>query len=420
MTHPYPSSSRTSRIADLASGVSHIIAGRIARTSAGIALVDESGSASLDLSSDEPRPGDIVEITGSWTPPFFRVTSWKTLAPARSEPPPVHVDKALRLRQRANILDCIRTFFRDREFLEVETPAMVRLPGMEPHLTPFRTTPADAAVGDRYLHTSPEYAMKRMLAQGFERIFQICKAFRDEPASTMHNPEFTLLEWYRAYADISHIMEDAEHLIFDLALATTGSTSIIYRDNTVDLAPPWPRLSVAEALEEYAGITFDLSGDLARFTPHVRGKGFTQVAPDDDFDTAFFKVFLDHVEPHLGSPKPVFLTGYPASMAALAKLKPEAPHLADRVEIYIASVELANGFTELNDPDEQRSRLNDEARQRVIDGGTALAVDDRFLAALESGMPPAGGIALGVDRLVMLLTGATKIEDVIAFPWANL
>jgi len=416
----YPSSGRSCRIADLLPDQSATIAGRVTEHSNRLILSDETGSVPLEGMPEAASPGDIIDATGIWRPPTFQVECWKPLVLSKRPPNPVSERARERIRQRAEILHTIRVFFRDRGFLDVETPAIVRLPGMEPHLTPFQTGSSASPGEERYLHTSPEFAMKRMLAQGFERIFQICKVFRDEPAGTMHNPEFTMLEWYRAYADITHIMEDTENLASDIAQRLLGSSRIRYRNRDIDLSPPWERLSVTEAMEKHAGVPLDLSGDLSRFPAIAREHGHRHVSADDDFETAFFKVFLDTVEPHLGSPVPTFLTDYPASMAALAKVKEGAAHLADRVEVYVGGVELANGFTELNDPVEQRTRFKKEAAERHALYGSSHPIDESFLQALEAGMPPSGGIALGVDRLVMLLTGATSIRDVIAFPWPEL
>ena len=258
--------------------------------------------------------------------------------------------------------------------------------------------------------------MKRLLAGGFERIYQICKVFRDEPVGRMHAPEFTMIEWYRAFADYADIMVDTEYLIAGLATDLHGEPVVRMGQCAVDLTPPWERISVREAMLRYAGVTADPYLETADF---IRQAGHSTVDEDDPPDVAFFKVFLDQVEPHLGVQKPAILYDYPAPMAALAKRKSSAPDLAERFEVYIAGVELCNAFTELNDPDEQRQRLEEEAAQRVREGNPAYPIDERFLAALEYGMPPSGGIALGVDRLVMLLTGASSIGEVMAFSMSD-
>ena len=227
--------------------------------------------------------------------------------------------------------------------MEVDTPLMVPQPGMEPHLEAFQTT---YEMRQFYLHTSPEYAMKRLLAAGFERIYQICKVFRHEPVGRMHTPEFTMLEWYRAYADYTDIMVDTEYLIAELATDLHGEPVVRTDQYAVDLTPPWERLTVREAMFRYAGIAADPYSETAAF---IRQAGHSTVDRDDPPDVAFFKVFLDRVEPHLGVQKPTILYDYPAPMAALARRKSSAPDLAERFEVYIAGVELCNAFTELND-----------------------------------------------------------------------
>lgn len=321
------------------------------------------------------------------------------------------------LQLRARTLQSIRTFFNQQGFLEVDTPIMVRCPGQEPHISAFETT---FETQTYYLHTSPEYAMKRLLCAGYEKIYQICKTFRDEPLGKMHNPEFTMLEWYRTQADYTDIMHDTEQLIYTLAQTLTGQSTLQYNNHTIDLTPPWPRLSLSEALEKYAQITTDPFTHTHTFIQQARAQGHTNVLPEDSADTAFFKVFLDAVEKHLGTTKPTFLIDYPASMAALAQCKPHAPHLAERFELYMVGIELANAFTELTDPIEQRQRFLQEQDERRQENGPLYPIDETFLNALENGMPPSGGIALGIDRLVMLFAQAQSIQEIIAFPFPNL
>ena len=259
--------------------------------------------------------------------------------------------------------------------------------------------------------------MKRLLSSGYERIFQICKSFRQDIPGPMHNPEFTLLEWYRAYADYTTIMADAENLIHGLVREVTGDSSVLYRGRTIDFTPPWQRLTVRDAFARYAGVYADPAADLDAFIREARQQGHRSVFPDDPFEVAYFKVFLDAVEKQLGAGRPTFLVDYPAEMAALARLKQNAPGIAERFELYVSGVELANAFTELNNPVEQRARLENEAAQRKHSGRTAYPIDEEFLGALQAGMPPAGGIALGVDRLVMVLADARHIRDVVAIPF---
>ncbi len=402
---------RTHRICDLQSGEFAVVAGRlVARDS----LFDETGSMRLCFNTEYgAQAGDIVEVEGCLEGDVFHASGLRVLVPSRDGAVPLSQSVQENLRKRANIIAGIRRFFDEKGFVEVETPLMVPQPGMEPHLEAFQTV---YEMRQFYLHTSPEYAMKCLLAGGFERIYQICKVFRHEPVGRMHAPEFTMIEWYRAFADYTDIMVDTEYLIAELATDLYGEPVVRMGQCAVDLTPPWERLSVREAMLRYAGIAADPYSETADF---IRQAGHSTVDEDDPPDVAFFKVFLDRVEPHLGVQRPVILYDYPAPMAALAKRKSDAPDLAERFEVYIAGVELCNAFTELNDPDEQRQRLEEEAAQRVREGNPAYPIDERFLSALEYGMPPSGGIALGVDRLIMLLTGASSIGEVMAFPMSD-
>ena len=215
-------------------------------------------------------------------------------------------------------------------------------------------------------------------------------------------------------------MADAEKLIYGLGQEITGSSYLHFRDRKVDLTPPWERMTVREAMVYYSGIQVDPDEDLNAFILEAQEKGHTSVHIDDPYEMAFFKVFLEAVEDKLGRTKPTLLVDYPASMAALSKRKLKQPNLAERFEIYIAGMELANAFTELNDPIEQRSRLESEAILRHAEGNSVYPLDEQFLNSLESGLPPSGGIALGLDRLIMLFTNTRKIKEVIAFPFPEL
>ena len=415
--HDYPSRQyptrckRTHPVCELQSGEFAVVAGRLVERDS---LSDETGGVRLCFdAAHEARVGDIVEVEGRLKGDVFCASGLRVLVPSRDGAVPLSQSVQANLRERAKIIAGIRRFFDEKGFVEVETPLMVPQPGMEPHLEAFQTT---YEMRQFYLHTSPEYAMKRLLAAGFERIYQICKVFRHEPVGRMHMPEFTMLEWYRAYADYTDIMVDTEYLIAGLATDLYGESVVRTGQYAVDLTPPWERISVREAMLRYAGIRADPYSETAAF---IRQAGHSTVDKDDPPDVAFFKVFLDRVEPHLGVQKPAILYDYPAPMAALAKRKYDAPDLAERFEVYIAGVELCNAFTELNDPDEQRQRLEEEAAQRVREGKPAYPIDECFLSALEYGMPPSGGIALGVDRLIMLLTGASSIGEVMAFPMSD-
>ncbi|MBM3531489.1 MAG: EF-P lysine aminoacylase GenX [Alphaproteobacteria bacterium] len=325
------------------------------------------------------------------------------------------------LLQRARILAAIRAWFLDHGFVEVETPALQVSPGLEPHLKAFPTVleAPDGTTSRLYLHTSPEFAMKKLLVAGEPRIFQMARVFRNGERSATHHPEFTMLEWYRAGEGYERLMADCEGLV-EAAAKAAGSSELLWRGRRAVPAAPFERLTVAEAFRRHTGIDPFVflpapgSFDVAGFARAARSLGVT-IAADDGWDDIFFKLFLDRIEPKLGHPEPTLLADYPIHMAALSRPKAEAPHLAERFELYIAGLELANAFGELTDVPEQRRRFEAdmELKQRLYD--LRYPIDEDFLAALAS-MPEASGIALGLDRLVMLATGAEKIDDVLWLP----
>lgn len=323
-----------------------------------------------------------------------------------------------RMRQRAETMAAVRAFFAARGFLECETPVMLRLPGMEPNLEPMKTSvrPQDGAAREAYLITSPEYSLKKVLAAGYERVYEITRAFRDgEPWDGSHNPEFAMLEWYRAGADYRMLMKDLEEMVSEAAVRVVGGAKISYRGREIDLTPPWPRLSVAQAMADHTGIDLGRAiDDPEWFAAATREKGL-DVPAGESFDDTFFRIFLRDVEPRLGQSRPVILFDYPRSMAALARIKPGDARYAERFEAYAGGLELANAFSELTDAEEQRRRLEMERRERVKLGRLPYGVDETFVEAVGQ-MPPAAGIAFGLDRLVMLLTDAPTIKDVLFFP----
>ena len=413
---------RTHRIVQLAGGPA-VLAGRLVKMgeSGCGRLRDDSGEVVVHFESPPGVDcvGDIVEVDGEWVAPTFHVRDFRLLAPGTAASTGIDLEI---LELRSKVLSGIRAYFSAEGFLEVETPLLLKCPGMEPHLTAFETRFADpdGPVRDLYLPTSPEFAMKRLLASGAERIYQICKSFRHEEAGKFHTPEFTILEWYRAFEQYESIMEDSEALIHSLVVEIFGNSFVQYRGNAIDVSPPWERLTVMEAMYRYAGIDVDPDGDPDQFVRAARSKGHSAVLDTDSSEVAFTKVFLDAVEGNLGNERPTILMEYPASMVALSKRRPGRYDVAERFEIYISGVELANAFAELNDPAEQRERFRTELDQRKADGNAAYDLDEQFLSALDRGMPPAAGIALGVDRLLMLLADKERIQDVISFPFPNL
>ena len=286
---------------------------------------------------------------------------------------------------RARMAQSIREFFVERGYLEIETPQLISAPAPEVHIDAIRA-------GGRYLQTSPELCMKRLLASGFPKIFQISRCFRKDERGDLHLPEFSLLEWYRTGIDYQFLMNECEALIRFVSQKLDMGGKISYRANKIDLKRPWERVSVEAAFDRYAA------------TPLERALE----------EGCFDQVMVDEIEPNLGTIRPTFLYDYPASLAALARLKPDNRALAERFEIYIAGLELANGFSELNDPVEQRARFERELQIRDAEGKEAYPMPERFLRSLEH-MPDAAGIALGVDRLTMFFSGALKIEEVVPF-----
>jgi elongation factor P--(R)-beta-lysine ligase len=300
------------------------------------------------------------------------------------------------LHARARALAAVRAFFAARDFVEVETPLVVPSPGLEIHLDAVR-----AGQGS-YLITSPEYQMKRLLAAGCERIYQICKCFRGNEQGPHHAGEFTMIEWYRAYEGLDAIARDTEELV----AAVVGTAAV---------APPWPRMTVRDAMQRWAGVAVAGDEPAAALVAKVRAAGIA-VADGTAWDDAFFAAFVARVEPAIAAlERPLLLVDWPAPLAALARRQPHDPLTAARFEAYVRGIELANAFDELTDPVEQRARFEDDQRIRGERGWPVYPIDERLLAALAEGLPPCAGIALGFDRLVMLATGATRIADVLAF-----
>ena len=289
------------------------------------------------------------------------------------------------LELRARILQAVRSFFHDRNYLEVETPVRIPAPAPEAHIDAFATD-------DWYLQTSPELNMKRLLAAGYPKIFQICKCFRKGERGRRHLSELTMLEWYCAGHNYVDMMRQTEELVRHIVKKFRPNNALVYQGSEIDLEGHWPRLTVADAFNQYA--SKDLQSALL-------ADGFEEILVED-------------IEPHLGVSKPLFLYDYPVSQAALARLKPCDFTLAERFELYISGVELCNGFSELIDSAEQLHRFQKEQRLRRSYGKKEYPMPDKFLDAL-SDMPSASGNALGIDRLVMLFADTDTIDDVVAF-----
>jgi lysyl-tRNA synthetase class 2 len=286
---------------------------------------------------------------------------------------------------RAQIIQTIRRFFIGNGYLEIETPIRIPAPAPEVHIEAVES-------GDWFLQTSPELCMKRLLAAGFPRIFQICKCFRQGERGRLHLPEMTLLEWYRIGSSYLELMDECESLIGQVGRQINSKNIITYQGTEIDLTIPWLRISVAEAFKKFTSISIEAALE------------------NDRFD----EIMLDVIEPNLTQSQPVFLYDYPASRGALARLKPQDSRYAERFELYIGGLEICNAFSELTDPVEQRTRFEREQERRRESGKRVYPMPDKFLAALEN-MPAAAGNALGIDRLVMLFTDTKKIDDGVAF-----
>jgi len=330
-----------------------------------------------------------------------------------------------KLAARGRILGAVRDFFAASDYVEVDTPALQVSPGLEPHLKAFATVlydPRDGVARPRYLHTSPEFAMKKLVAGGMARIWQLAHAYRDGERSATHHPEFSMLEWYRAGAGYRDLMMECEALLRCVQEAAAVE-ALRWRGRSADVRLVWQRLTVAEAFLRHAAIDLlSTAPDPERPDAGLLGAAAARIGiaphPGDDWESLYFRIFLERIEPHLGTPVPTILCDYPLALAALSRPKPDDPRLAERFELYVCGLELANAFGELTDPAEQRRRFaSDQARKQALYGET-YPVDEDFLAALEHGLPECAGIALGFDRLVMLATGADHIEEVLWAPVA--
>ena len=313
--------------------------------------------------------------------------------------------------KRNRIIQEIRKFFLNRDFLEVETPMMQPIPGGA-EATPFKTH--HRALGmDLYLRIAPELYLKRLVVGGFERVFEINRNFRNEGVSTQHNPEFTMLEFYQAYATYTDLMDLTQEMIASVAETVTGSKQISYQDQPIDLSGPWRRMPLFSALVELGGIDADLlknRGALLEFASQHNIK----VTKTGRLGKVITKLFDALVEPKLI--QPTFITGYPAEVSPLSRRSDTNPDLTERFELFVGGCEIANGFSELNDPVDQQDRFLQQVKGREAGDEEAHRMDEDYIEALEYGMPPTAGEGIGIDRLVMLLTDAASIREVILFP----
>ncbi len=389
-----------------------MVRGRVLAIDGGIAILRAERGDARVVADPSWCPGDLVTIDGAVRERLVPFAGEDYPAPG-TEVARLPRARMAALQARARALTTLRAHFAARDFLEVETPLLVPSPGLEIHLDAIEA-------GGGFLITSPEYQMKRLLAGGFERIYQVCKCFRGNERGPRHAGEFTMVEWYRAFAALDAIIEDTETLVHAVVRAVSGGDAARVGGRTIDVTPPWPRVTVRDAMRDHAGVSIagdESAADLARA---VRGAGI-DVAPDAAWDDAFFAAFLARVEPAIAAmDRPVILEDWPTPLAALARRRPEDPRVAFRFEAYVGGLELANAFGELTDPVEQRARFEAELAVRASRGRATPPIDEKLLAALAEGLPPSAGIALGFDRLVMLATGVADIAQVLTFTAAEL
>ncbi len=360
-----------------------------------------------------------------------RVDEWQVLARARRQFPDkwhgvTDVDTRYRQRYvdlwateearhtfdlRSRLVSLLRRFLEERRFVEVETPVLHPVPGGA-LARPF-VTHHEALDMDLYLRIAPELYLKRLVVGGFERVFEVGRVFRNEGISPRHNPEFTMLELYQAYADYTDLMVLTEELVAFLATALRGGTKIGYDDRDLDLAPPWRRATLTELVAEHAGVEIDLEQPVTELRAAADRVG---VATQDTWGPGklVLEIYEKTTEPELWGP--VFVLDYPTEVSPLARRHRTRPGWVERFEAIVAGRELANAFSELVDPDEQRARFEAQAADRAAGDHEAMAVDEDYLRALEYGLPPTAGLGIGIDRLVMLLADAANIRDVVLFP----
>ncbi|WP_373500669.1 lysine--tRNA ligase [Desulfococcus sp.] len=313
--------------------------------------------------------------------------------------------------KRSRIIQAVRSFLLERGYLEVETPMMQPIPGGA-EAEPF-VTHHNALGMDLYLRIAPELYLKRLVVGGFERVFEINRNFRNEGVSTQHNPEFTMVEFYEAYATFADLMALTEEMFARVAEEVTGGTRITYQGNTIDLSKGWRRMTLAESLETIGGVPPEILDDREKLLAFAAEKDI-KMTKTGRLGKVITKLFDALVEPELI--QPTFITGYPVEVSPLSRRSDAQPDLTERFELFIAGREIANGFSELNDPEDQRGRFLQQVEDRAAGDREAHFMDEDYIEALEYGMPPTAGEGIGIDRLAMLLTDAASIREVILFP----
>ncbi len=318
---------------------------------------------------------------------------------------------------RSKILQNIRDFFNSRGFLEIDAPVLTPYPTLDNNIRSVDLDIRDFNGKSHrlFMHTSPEHAMKKLLAAGAEKIYFLGKVFRDGELTRLHNPEFTMLEWYRTNADYHDIQKETEDLIRLITDPIISDQTMNYQNSQIDLSAPWQHVTVRDLFLKHANLDLEKSDHVEdlRNTASILG---IPCNPNDDWETLFFRIFLEKIEPKLGHPKPVFVMNYPARLGLMAKRKSDHPGWAERTELYIAGLELANGYSELTNPGEQMERFIQEQQKVQTVTQKSCPIDKELIEALKIGFPPSAGISLGVDRLIMLLFNKTHIQDVLLFP----
>jgi len=321
-------------------------------------------------------------------------------------------------RKRSQIIQATRSFFEAENFLEIDAPLLTPFPTLDSNILSVPVT-YQTGIENRalplYLHSSPEHAMKKLLAAGGERLISIDRVFRDGEQTLQHNGEFTMVEWYRKNANYLDIMEDTEKLICHLAHSVFKSDEISHQGRSYSLTDPWPRRSVRELFQTFADV--DLNGVPDPVTLKAACLAHAIPTQDDDTcETLYFRLFLTLIEPQLGLNGPEFVINYPASMGLMAQRQANDPQWVERAELYIGGMELANGYSELTDPAEQLSRFEADASIKYAQTGKRYPIDHELIEALSLGLPRCAGMALGLDRLIMLFLDKTDIQDVLLFP----
>ncbi len=312
---------------------------------------------------------------------------------------------------RSRIITHIRQFLETRGFMEVETPMMHPIPGGAA-AQPFKTHHNTLHM-DLFMRIAPELYLKRLLVGGMDRVFEINRNFRNEGISTQHNPEFTMVEFYQAYADYEDLMDLTEEMFCSIAQEVLQTYTVPYQDTDLDFSPPWQRLTLKEAAAKYGKIDPADLGDLEKTRAHAKRLGL-ELEGHEALGEIVTEIFEEVAEEHLV--QPTFITHFPVEVSPLARKNEQDPTVTDRFELYIAGREIANAFSELNDPEDQRKRFEEQSSAKETAEGRPVEIDEDYLLALEYGMPPAAGEGIGIDRLVMLLTDAASIRDVILFP----